>query len=258
MLELYHSGLTTCSKQVRHCLREKGLRYESRYVELWRYENLSPDYLELNPNGVVPTLVHDGQAIINSFCINEYIDDAFPEPPLRPADLKERARMRYWAWTADEIHLALARLTHARMLQAQVEGLSETEQQIMLAHTPVPEKRERWRLLTKGGYSTEQLQASLDNVAFIFGRMEEEFAARGPWLAGATFSLGDISMLAIVHRIFELYPDRLDRATFPGLNDWWDRVMARPAAKYVYTDGLEETPKRPPTKSISGITEYRV
>ena len=42
MLELYHSGLTTCSKQVRHCLREKGLPYKSRYVELWRYENLSP------------------------------------------------------------------------------------------------------------------------------------------------------------------------------------------------------------------------
>ena len=166
--------------------------------------------------------------------------------------------MRYWAWTADEIHLALARLTHARMLQPQVEGLSETEQQIMLAHTPVPEKRERWRLLTKGGYSAEQLQAALDNVIFIFGRMEKEFAERGPWLASATFSLGDISMLAIVHRILELYPDRLDRATFPGLNDWWNRVMARPAAKYVYTDGLEETPKRPPTKSISGITEYRV
>ena len=258
MLELYHSGLTTCSKQVRHCLREKGLRYKSRYVELWRYENLSPDYLELNPNGVVPTLVHDGTAIINSFCINEYIDDAFPEPPLRPADLKERARMRYWAWTADEIHLALARLTHARMLQAQVRGLSASDQEIMLAHTPVPEKRERWRLLTKGGYSDEQLQAALDNVIFIFGRMEEALAERGPWLAGATFSLGDISMLAIVHRIFELYPDRLDRSTFPGVNGWWDRVMARPAAKYVYTDGLEETPKRPPAKSISGITEYRI
>jgi Glutathione S-transferase, N-terminal domain len=67
MLELYHSGLTTCSKQVRHCLREKGLPYVSRYVELWRYENLSPYYLKLNPNGVVPTLVHDGAAIINSF-----------------------------------------------------------------------------------------------------------------------------------------------------------------------------------------------
>ena len=124
MLELYHSGLTTCSKQVRHCLREKGLKYESKYVELWRYENLSPDYLKLNPNGVVPTLVHDGTPVINSFCINEYIEDAFPEPPLRPADATERARMRYWAWTADEIHLQLARLTHARLLHARVKDLS--------------------------------------------------------------------------------------------------------------------------------------
>jgi len=166
--------------------------------------------------------------------------------------------MRYWAWTADEVHLALARLTHSRMLQGRVQGLSEVEQQIMLAHTPVPEKRERWRLLTRGGYSDEQLRAALDNVLFIFARMEEELTHRGPWLAGATFSLGDISMLAIVHRIFELYPDRLDRAAFPKLNDWWDRAMARPAAKHVYTDGLEETPKRPPVKSIAGITEYRI
>jgi glutathione S-transferase len=258
MLELYHSGLTTCSKQVRHCLREKGLQYRSRYVELWRYENLSPDYLKLNPNGVVPTLVHDGTAIINSFCINEYIEDAFPRPPLRPADLADRARMRYWAWTADEIHLALARLTHSHMLQGRVKGLSAADQEIMLAHTPVPEKRERWRVLTKGGYSPEQLEAALDNVIFTFRRMEAELAARGPWLAGATFSLGDISMAAIVHRIFELYPNRLDRSTFPRLNDWWERLMARPAAKQVYTDGLEETPRRPPTKSIAGIAEYRI
>jgi len=258
MLELYHSGLTTCSKQVRHCLREKELPYKSRYVELWRYENLSPAYLKLNPNGVVPTLVHDGIPIINSFCINEYIEDAFPEPALRPADPVERARMRYWAWTADEIHLQLARLTHARMLQARVNELSPADQETMLKHTPVPEKRERWRLLTKGGYSPDQLQAALENVVFVFGRMEEELSQRGPWLAGPTFSLGDISMLAIVHRISELYPDRLDRAAFPRVNDWWDRVMARPAAKYVYSSGTDEVPQRTPTKSIAGIAKFRI
>jgi glutathione S-transferase len=128
----------------------------------------------------------------------------------------------------------------------------------MLAHTPVPEKRARWRRLTKGGYSAEELEAALENVLFIFGRMEHELATRGPWLAGATFSLADISMLAIVHRAFELFPSRLDRATFPRLNDWWDRAMARPAAKYVYAPDTEETPARPAKKSISGITEYRI
>ena len=128
----------------------------------------------------------------------------------------------------------------------------------MLANTPDPEKRERWRILTKGGYSDEQLQTALDNVLFIFVRVEEKLRNRGPWLAGGTFSLGDISMIAIVHRIFQLYPNRLDRSAFPKLNDWWNRTMARPAAKYVYTDGLGETPKRPPTKSIAGIAEFRV
>ena len=56
------------------CLREKGVDYESRYIELWDYENLNPVYLKLNPNGVVPTLVHDGEPIINALVINEYID----------------------------------------------------------------------------------------------------------------------------------------------------------------------------------------
>jgi glutathione S-transferase len=211
MLELYHGGLTTCSKQVRHCLREKGLPYKSHFVELWRYENLSPDYLKLNPNGVVPTLVHDGVPIINSFCINEYIEDAFPDPPLRPKDLHERARMRYWAWTADEVHPALARLSYAHMMQRKIRELSEADLNFMLSQTPVPERRERWRVLAKVGHSAEQLDEALTSVLFTLGRMDQELAARGPWVAGATFSLGDISMGAIVHRTFELYPQRLDR-----------------------------------------------
>jgi hypothetical protein len=65
-------------------------------------------------------------------------------------------------------------------------------------------------------------------------------------------------MLAIAHRITQLDPGKLDRKAFPRLLDWWDRSMARPAAKYVYADGTEESPKRPPRKSIAGIAEYRI
>jgi glutathione S-transferase len=122
----------------------------------------------------------------------------------------------------------------------------------------VPDKRERWRVLTVGGYSAEQLQEAMESVLFVFGRMEQELAARGPWLAGKTFSLADINMLAIVHRVSELSPDKLDRKKFPRMMDWWDRAMARPAASYVYSNATEETPKRPPKKTIAGIAEYRI
>jgi glutathione S-transferase len=166
--------------------------------------------------------------------------------------------MRYWAWTADEVHLSLARLTHMRLLKAAMNHLTADEIKTMLAHTPVPEKRERWNILAKDGYSEEQLANSLDNVLFIFRRMEEELGGRGPWLAGASFSLGDISMAAIVHRIYELYPDRLDRSAFPVVSAWWDRLMARPAASYVYSGSTDEVPRRPPKKSIAGIAEFHV
>jgi glutathione S-transferase len=255
MLILYHSGLTTCSKQVRHCLREKGLSYESRFVELSSFQNLNPAYLKLNPNGVVPTLVHDGAPIINSFCINEYIEDAIPEPPLLPADLKERARARYWAWKADEVHPSLARLTYAKFMLGTIDAFSEDDKTVMLEATPMPELKLRWRAVTQGGWPPEEMNRAYDNLLFALKRMEEELETRGPWLAGAAVSLGDISMAAIVHRTFEVDPARIARADFPMINDWWDRLMARPAAKYVYTPGLEETPIMPRTKSIAGITE---
>ena len=102
VLELYHGGHTTNSRKVRLCLREKGLVYVSRFLDLHNFEQHRPEYIALNPNGVVPTLVDDGAIIIESMLINEYIDEKFPDPPLRPATPAGRARMRVWTKLADE------------------------------------------------------------------------------------------------------------------------------------------------------------
>src|SRR5258708_39702893 len=58
MLELYHNIISTCSQKVRLCFAEKGLTYVDRHIEFSERGHLSPEYLKLNPNGVVPTLVH--------------------------------------------------------------------------------------------------------------------------------------------------------------------------------------------------------
>ena len=96
MLKLYHGITSTCSKRVRITLAAKELDWESELIDLSKRENLEPDYLKLNPNGVVPTLDHDGRILTESNVIIEYLDEAFPNPPLRPLDPYERARMRIW------------------------------------------------------------------------------------------------------------------------------------------------------------------
>lgn len=253
MLELYHSGLSTCSKQIRLVLREKGLAYESRYVELWKYENLNPDYLKLNEVGVVPTLVHDGVAIRNSFVIAEYIEDAFPEPSLLPSTAVARAKMRLWTWTADDIHLSATAVTYNANLQTMVDELSLDDKLIMLEATPVPDRRARWQKLVEGGIDQLELATALAKIKWGLERFDEALE-EGPWVCAEEFSLADIMMLAIVHRTRELAPEIVSPEVCPRVVQWRERMMARPAVDYVYRPGTDETPKRPNGKSISGIT----
>ena len=102
MLILYDFGNSVCCQKVRITLVEKGLTWEARRVDLFKTEQYDPEYLKLNPKGVVPTLVHDGTPVIESTLICEYIDETFPEPPLIPKEPAERARMRLWSKFVDE------------------------------------------------------------------------------------------------------------------------------------------------------------
>lgn len=252
MLELYHSGLTTCSKQVRLCLAEKEIDYVSRYIELWTHENLKPGYLKLNPNGVVPTLVHDGHAIVNSFAINEYLEDSFPERPLRPADPRGRARMRLWMWTADEVHRSVQTTTYNAFLRPRMRKLRGEQIETMLAHMPDPDRRERARRVSTTGIDEREIENAFAKIAFVLTQVEEALAD-GPWMAGAMYTLADISMIAIVHRVVELRPELVDRGTFPRVNDWRDRMTARPAVIKVYSSPSDEAPPRPERMSLSGL-----
>ena len=102
MLTLYHGVTSTCSKRVRMALAEKGVEWDSVHLDLSRRDNLEPEYLKINPNGVVPTLItENGTVIIESTVILEYLDDAYPDIPLKPDDPIARARMRLWTKKLD-------------------------------------------------------------------------------------------------------------------------------------------------------------
>ena len=104
MLTLYHFDRSTAAQKVRLSLAEKGLKWKSRIIDpsLDAREQHDPEYLRLNPRGVVPTLIHDGKAIRESQVIVEYLEDVFSTPSLRPADPFQRAQMRIWTKLIDE------------------------------------------------------------------------------------------------------------------------------------------------------------
>ena len=93
---LYHNGPSTCSQKVRLILELKNLSYNSKEVNLLAGEQHAPEYVKLNPNHVVPTLVTKDAVLIESNLILEYLDDAYPEIPARPSSPEAIHKVRLW------------------------------------------------------------------------------------------------------------------------------------------------------------------
>jgi glutathione S-transferase len=239
-LELYHAGLTTCSKKSRHCLKEKGLPYKSHFVSLGKFEHHDPAYLKLNPNGLVPTLVHNGIAIVESGVINEYLDDVFPDKPLRPQDPVARARMRVFCKMADEYALPATRVpTWTRTKQAQLKEMSQAEFDKAVAETPLVDHRLKLQALKGDGFSKKEFDEAYGRMDYVFDRCETALAD-GPWLAGDMYTLADIAILPYVFAFREVRPELM--TNHPRTADWFARNMARPAVKATYEPSAETRP----------------
>ncbi len=104
-MDLYTYYRSSASYRVRIALNLKGLSATPHYVHLRDGAQRSDDYLKVNPQGLVPALTDDGATIGQSLAIIEYLDETHPEPPLLPADPRDRARVRQIALTiACDIH----------------------------------------------------------------------------------------------------------------------------------------------------------
>jgi glutathione S-transferase len=249
-LELYHAGLTTCSKKARLCLNEKGLNYISRYVNLRAFENHTPEYLAINPNGVVPTLIHDGKVIVESTFINEYIDEVFPDPALAPSQPERRAQMRSWGKMADDFGLAAVRIpTWSRTKLAAIDALKESDNlDAAIARIPLQDHRDKYRQIAAGGFSEKEFEDAYAKMDFVYGRVEQALREEGPYLVGDMFTLADIHMLPFIDQFAKYRPQLVDDGAHPKTKEWLDRVMARPAVIKVYNPS-DEAPSRPPVPS---------
>ena len=243
MLELHHNNMSVCSAKVRLVLREKGLGPVEHHYNLRKGDQFAPAYLALNPMGVVPTLVHDGRPVIESTLICEYLDEAFPEPPLRPADLVDRARMRRWANVPDQgLHAACGTVSNALAFRYQFLALSEAEREANLAQTPDPGRRERKRMGIERGMDWPPAADAVRFYDGVLGRMAAALTDGGPWLAGAAYSLADVALTPYVARLDHLNLSWMWDSR-PAVAAWYAAVRLRPnyagLADYIEPSYLE-------------------
>ncbi len=240
MLELYHHGSSVCAAKVRFALGEKGLAWQGNYLDILKGDQFAPDYLALNAKAVVPTLVHDGRVIVESTVINEYLDEVFPDTPLKPSDAQARAAMRVWTKAVDEdIHPACAEVTFSSCHRHIIKRLPPQQYREFLASTPAQSATPRWHDRKKEivtlGFDAPGLDEKYRLYDSYLGKMQKTLA-RQPWLAGDTFSLADIAMTPYVNRLDMLGMARMWEQTRPQVSEWFARIKKRPTFKPAFLD----------------------
>lgn len=245
MLELYHAHISTCSQKVRLCLAEKRLEWTSHPIELHRGEQLTPAYLALNPNGVVPTLVHDGRVVIDSSVICEYLEEIATTQGTRlmPADPFGRATVRAWLRYIEEVPTVAIRIpSFNQLFLAGWSHLPQQARDTFIARTPL--RKGHYRTFGTEGFAKATVDESMERLRQTAERIDAAVAKGSAWLAGEAISLADLCVLPTIVRMSDLNLEHV----WGGLRyfqSWYERIKARPSFEKVFYPEARATIKHP-------------
>lgn len=227
MLNLYHGPTSVCSQKVRVTLAEIGLDYESHLLDLQKGDQFDPDYMRLNPEAVVPTLIDKDLVIVESSLIAEYLDKTYNDGSFMPRDTALEARTRLWLVRSLAVHGSINTLSFATAMRAKTLSTKTPEEiESALARMPDPVAREKRRNLYAEGLNSYHVGQALRVLRRCFSDMSDQIGA-GAWLSGPEFGLADIAVIAYIDRIDRLGFAGLWRKDFAAVGTWHDRMRRR-------------------------------
>jgi len=234
MLDVYSWEPDANSGKPLFCLHEKGIEFTFHFIDLLAQEHYGDEFLAINADGTVPAIIHDGFTMTESTPAMEYIDEAFPGPPLRPADPFRRWQMRILLRYLDNVVTpSLAMVAANRAAGPPLTGRDADEIRANLDRIPLPERRAMWDKLMFDGTSPRDIEESQRRVMEAIRRFDRVLA-RNPWLAGETFSLADIGVFATFHALPLEDDYEVGDVWTPHLMRWLRACHSRPALQAAF------------------------
>jgi len=241
MIDVYTWEVNSNSGKPLLFLKEKGADFEFHYVDVLQFEQHRPEYLKLNPQGTVPTVVHDGKIMTESTQALEYLDRVLPGPSFTPADPLQLYRMRWWATHGASWAASLSVLGWHAFMGPMVRKLGDEKLEELLARIPNKQRRIAWATAARSTFTDEQLQSARDGVAAGVQMMDRHLR-ESAYFAGDTYTIADIVIFANAYSLPLMHDYAANDDISPAFMDWIKRIYRRPAVAEAFE--LGRTPMR--------------
>ncbi len=237
MLELYHWEPNAFSLKPLIALNEKKLDFTSHYVDWSGFEQFGPGGPKLNleaehnPEAEGPILVHDEAVISESFFIMEYLEDAFPQTPLKLGTPHGDWQVQVWGrFIGERAAPAVSTLgCHKYLVPILKEKRINAADQV-LERMPTQERRVAWAEAIDDSYSDDVITDSQRKAGLLVTRIEDALA-KADWLVENTYTLADIDAFSMANALPKLLPEAANAKAAPRFMDWLGRMRARPAVR---------------------------
>jgi glutathione S-transferase len=228
MMRLFHSTHSTCSQKVRLCLAEKGLNWQSVHLNLRQFDQVQPEFLAINPAGLVPVLEDRGTVILESRIINEYLEDAYPDVALLPASARERVRIRTLTRHIDVVVSEAIKLpSFAKNIQPTLQSENRETVLSQIERIPDPAIRARWRMAATGALHPADFEDALVILRDWLDELDDTLA-RHPWLSGGRIGLADVDAAPFIQRLMRIDMGA-DVQARPHVLAWFTHYSQTPA-----------------------------
>ena len=242
---LYHWEPNANSGKPMLALMEKGVAFNSHYLNMVNFDQHQPEYLAINPQGTIPAMKHGDRVLVESTAIMEYVDNAFAGPKLMPDDARDRWRIRWWMkfmdqWLAPSFSMfGWKYFVGPNAVKANsIEKLEEA-----ISRIPLPERQLAWRKAIFGLFTDEEMAESGRRIETGIRLLEAELAKR-EWLASDQYSLADINGFNLAYAMPLSQPHLANDEVTPNIMRWLRAIYRRPATRECWKLGRTQMASR--------------
>jgi GSH-dependent disulfide-bond oxidoreductase len=242
---LYHWEPNANSGKPMLALMEKGVAFDSHYLDMLQFDQHKPEYLAINPQGTIPAMRHGSRVLVESTAIMEYVDEAFDGPALMPIDPRDRWRIRWWMKFMDQWLAPSFSMFGWKFFVGPNAMKSHGEEKLeaAISRIPLPERQVAWRKAIYGLFSDEELAESGRRIGVGIRMLEAELSKR-EWLASDHYSLADINGFNLAYAMPLSQPELANDDVTPNVMRWLRAIYARQAVKDCWAMGRTDMVKR--------------